>query len=174
MTDTSKPRPRRVRKPLSAERLREVLHYEPTTGVFTWIGPAHPRRRPGDIIGATGKGSGRGHRVVQIDYSPYYVHRLAWLYMTGEWPPDEVDHINNDPTDNRWVNLRAATHEENIFNTWRGPPSKAGVRQRRERWCVIVQAFGGAWRGSFDTKDEAIAARRKVVAKLHGAFAKLD
>lgn len=172
MTPTPKPRPLRRRKPLSAEKLRQFLKYDPATGQFTWVGPAHPRRRPGDIVGGWGRGSGRGHRTVQIENSPYYLHRLAWLWMTGEWPEHEIDHINGNPTDNRWANLRQATHQENVFNTWRaaGASGEVGVTRRREVWCAQVGAFGGMWTGRFKTKDEAVAARKIVAQRLHGEF----
>jgi hypothetical protein len=130
---------------LTAARLRELVHYEPETGVFTWL------RRPlqlfdGDLRRSSvwnaryagrvaGGGSKVGYTTIHIIDRAYWAHRLAWLYMTGAWPPDEIDHINMVKTDNRWGNLRAADRATNAQNI-RVAPRKAsdlplGVRFKR-------------------------------------------
>src|SRR6266850_3791104 len=97
---------------ITAERLHEVLHYEPSTGILRW------KITAGGAV--TGKVAGnvtiRGYRLVSIDGQRYMSHRLAWLYMTGSWPKEEIDHRNGMGSDNAWNNLREATHSENMQN----------------------------------------------------------
>jgi hypothetical protein len=86
---------------LTAERLRELLNYDPDTGVFTWrVRPVHSHR-VGDIAGSVR--TTRGYRLIGVAGRVYKAHRLAWLYMMGEWPKDQIDHINRDPSDNRFL-----------------------------------------------------------------------
>jgi hypothetical protein len=93
------------RSVLTVARLREVLHYEPETGKMAWIKP-----RPGvsfKKIGHRGKRrDGSIYVFVQIDNVKYSASRIAWMYMTGELPPKNVDHINGNSEDNSWKNLR--------------------------------------------------------------------
>ena len=89
-----------MRDDLTAETLRQILHYNPDTGVFTWI------RKPryagsGEQAGSY---STKGYRRVKIGVTSYRAHRLAWFYMTGQWPVDQIDHINGIPDDNRFSN----------------------------------------------------------------------
>lgn len=97
--------------PLTAERLRELLHYDADTGVFTRL-----VSRKGFRAGGVAGSDNNGYRIIVIDYKMYRSHRLAWLYMTGEWPRNDVDHINGTRNDNRFANLREATRSENMQN----------------------------------------------------------
>jgi len=99
---------------VTAERLREVLNYNPETGVFTWRVKPSQNVRVGDVTGCPRKGY--GYLEIVLGYHLYPAHRLAWLYMTGEWPKADIDHINHDPGDNRWSNLRDATQSQNNMN----------------------------------------------------------
>ena len=92
---------------LTAARLRKMLHYDPETGVFTrlWTG------------NVTGCPDAKGYLRIAADGRSYRAHRLAVLYMTGAWPSEQIDHINQVRTDNRWSNLRPATNGENGANT---------------------------------------------------------
>ncbi len=98
---------------LTAARLREVLHYDPATGIFTWVRPTGRRAKIGD---AAGSAEGRGYWAIRIDCERYKAHRLAWLYQYGEWPLGDLDHINGDKRDNRIANLREASRSTNIQN----------------------------------------------------------
>lgn len=95
-----------AKKDLTAERLREILDYNPVTGIFTWI--------------KSGKVSGHhrsdGYFDIRVDDCLFRAHRLAWLYMTGAWPNNLIDHRDRDPSNTRWANLRQATHSENHQN----------------------------------------------------------
>jgi HNH endonuclease len=90
---------------LTAKRLRKVLSYAPTTGIFRWKVNASSRASVGAIAGAK---NGRGYHQIRIGGRPYSASRLAWLYMTGKWPNSEISYINGKPSDTRWVNLREA------------------------------------------------------------------
>ena len=101
-------RPQDVGLP-SYARLREVLRYDPETGVFTWIAGIRQNRVAGTV--AT-----RGYIQIKVDGVAILAHRLAWFYMTRAWPVYPLDHKNGVTGDNRWQNLRRATHSENSFN----------------------------------------------------------
>jgi hypothetical protein len=97
---------------VTADRLRELIDYDPGTGAITRRG-GQRGARPGRQVTATNES---GYLVVNIDGRVYRGHRLAWLWMTGGWPPAQIDHRNGDPGDNRWSNLRAATPTQNAQN----------------------------------------------------------
>lgn len=88
---------------LTQEELKAELHYNPDTGVFTRLKKSIHNAGSGTVSKHT------GYRAVGVKGKQIYAHRLAFLYMTGVWPKHQVDHINGDRDDNRWVNLRDAT-----------------------------------------------------------------
>lgn len=100
---------------ITVARLRELLHYEPETGIFKRAIAVGSRgcHRAGEIVGTP---CGKGHLSVELDGRAYYLHRLAVLYMTGAWPAAEVDHRDTEPTNNRWLNLRDVSHQVNTQN----------------------------------------------------------
>lgn len=98
---------------LTAQRLREVLHYDPTTGVFTRKVTTAANALQGNIAGTTNRD---GRKYICVDKKRYAAHRLAWLYVTGEWPKHQIDHINGNHSDNRLENLRDVTCSINNEN----------------------------------------------------------
>ena len=154
---------------LTASRLKELLHYDQETGVFTWREPASGRKNP-----AAARGDKHGYRRIRIDGCLYYAHRLAWLYVYGEWPSTGLDHINGDPSDNRIVNLRQATQAQNARNVWR--PSRSlprGVYALGRRYEAKISAGGKRYYlGLFKTPQEASEAYTKAARELHGEFSK--
>ncbi len=88
---------------LTAERLREVLRYDPETGEFTRIVTLSSRARTGQVVGSP---DANGYLRVMLDGRSYLLHRLAVLYITGQWPQGEVDHRNGNVACNAWSNLR--------------------------------------------------------------------
>lgn len=99
---------------LTFARLREVLHYDPDTGIFTCITARGSRSKIGDQVGSVSR---YGYLMIVIDWQRYYAHRLAWFYVHGEWPVGDVDHIDRNRANNRISNLRHATRRENRLNT---------------------------------------------------------
>ena len=108
---------------LTQERLKEVLHYDPETGIFAWQVQTG-RSRLDSPAGYTRRD---GYRQIKVDKRVYLAHRLAWLFMMGAWPSEEVDHINCNKVDNRWTNLRPATRGQNNANS-RARRSKSGIK----------------------------------------------
>src|SRR3954471_7787062 len=99
---------------LSQSQLKDVLDYNPDTGIFTWKTregdnyKSWNKKYPGKRAGA--KLTRIRYRTISINKTAYYEHRLAYLYMVGRWPDDVIDHINHIEDDNRWCNLRPAKH----------------------------------------------------------------
>ena len=120
---------------IQPNEISEFLHYDEGTGVFTW--KTRDRiyftsanqwknwngRYPGSVAGTIGK---KGYRTIAILDRLYRAHRLAWAYMTEEWPLNQIDHINGDRDDNRLVNLRPVTNEINGRNLSLQARSKSG------------------------------------------------
>jgi len=110
----------REKTPLTAELLRKSLHYDPATGVFTRQVDRGGRGGRAGAIAGTPDGLGRIN--ISIHSVLYKAHRLAWLYMTGEWPLHPVAHLNHDLSDNRWENLRMfACNKERTQHLKRSP-----------------------------------------------------
>ena len=98
---------------LSQKELKKYLYYSPSTGDFVWV-KGRGSARIGSIAGFIEKE--HGYRIIRIFKRNYRASRLAWFYMTGEWPKDQVDHWNRKRADNRWKNLRPATESQNHAN----------------------------------------------------------
>ena len=157
---------------LTAERLRELLLYNPGTGIFRW----RVRRGMARAGSIAGRPSGDGHIQISVDGRRYGAHRLAWLYVHGRWPEHLIDHINGVRDDNRIANLRDATHEENARNCARYRSSRSCIkgvtfRASHGRWRATIR-IGGAPRhlGYFDTAEEAAAAYATAAAQAFGEF----
>lgn len=158
---------------VTVERVRESLRYSPIVGVFEWK-KAGRKVRVGGLAGAVVKSS--GYVRIVLDGKPYPAHRLAWLYMTGEWPAHEVDHIDGDRSNNAWNNLRMATANTNGWNKRVMKTNRSGIKgltQHPEtgRWQARFEADGKVWSAMFATKEEAEAEMRKKREEVHGEFA---
>ena len=99
---------------LTADRLRELLHYDPDTGVFTRRVATAPCVRIGDIAGCFDNSN--GYLKIGVDGRQRYAHRLAWLYANGTFPVFDIDHLNGIRTDNTLLNLRDVPRKQNIEN----------------------------------------------------------
>lgn len=165
---------------LTADFVRSILDFDPATGIFRWrYNPNNPQawntRRAGQIAG--GRGSRYGAvAIIRIAGPSYVAHRLAWLITHGEWPMDEIDHINGDPLDNRLVNLRIVTHSQNQFNKAKQSNNTTGYvgvvhrprTQRSDLWEARISKDGKiVWQAYFTNPQEAAAARRKAVKMIH-------
>jgi len=154
---------------LTAERLRELLDYDPETGVFT--------RRVRRTSGGTGWPDKVGYLYLMVDGKTYAAHRLAWLFMTGEWPTGELDHLDGNKACNAFANLREATRQTNMQNEVRARKSnKSGLmgvhfRKDRGKWVSAIRINGRARRlGQFDSPEEAHAAYVEAKRIHHAGF----
>lgn len=143
----------------SAEYVRKLLRYDPLSGLWTW-----QVRRSGVCLGQrAGTPNAEGRIQIRIDGVKHYSARLAWLYMTGEWPVDVVDHKNRINNDDRWENLRPATRSENCVNAVRQRPKRPdlplGVTAHPGGYAAKISLNGTRKHlGLFKTPEEAGAA----------------
>lgn len=157
---------------LNQEELKELLHYDPDTGIFTWLKPSQGRRK-NRIAGCL---NNNGYRVIRINKKLYLAHRLSWLYMTGEFPINEIDHKNMNKNDNRWDNLRKATHSQNQMNSKKYKNCKSGFKgvcwhKRDKKWEASIKKNGiQKHLGYFNTPEEASEVYKKAAKKIHGDF----
>ncbi len=166
---------------LTARRLRELLDYDPKTGVFRW-----KHRQDGLVqwnarfVGkvAGGIDPDTGYWQIRIDDKLYYAHRLAWLYVYGRWPRSLIDHSNRDQIDNRIIKLREATKSQNVMNGKLRIDNSSGhtgvyYSKRLGKWTAEIHAKKKRHRlGWFGSLDDAVAARRIAAKKYHGNFAR--
>ena len=163
-----------LRKRVTQERLREVLNYDPETGVFTWRVPRQGTGGVGSVAGRVNPGN--GYIDICIDYRRYLGHRLAWLYMTGEWPTNDVDHKDRIRTNNAWSNLRAATRAQNLANAGKRRGSKTpykGIQKAgKSGWQALITVRGvRRCLGTYRTPEQAAEAYKAASIKFNGEFA---
>lgn len=157
---------------MNINRLKELLTYNPETGIFTWN--LYKRCvKKGDIAGSL---SGK-YIKIGLDSKSYNAHRLAWLYVYGELPK-YIDHINGNPADNRICNLRAATANENSKNSKKPSSNTSGIKgvnfdKHHNQWRAELYSSGKRvflkYFKALDDAAEAIKEARKI---YHGEFAR--
>jgi hypothetical protein len=147
---------------LTQSRLREVLQYYPSTGVFRWRITRGPKAPEGAKAGTA---QNRGYVAIMVDQQLYLAHRLAWLYTHGDWPVGTIDHKNGIRTDNRIRNLRDVSLQANLHNqTAAYQSNKTGLRgvsfePRSNKWYSRIRVNGkNLMLGYFRTAEEAHAA----------------
>lgn len=129
---------------LTSDTLRECVVYDPSTGIFTWRPdrPSHHfKNKHGMAIWKSryaGKRAGKsghtnGYRRIALWGKDYYAHRLVFLYMTGKWPAEEVDHLDGDRLNNRWDNLIETNRKGNCVNKSMSSINKSGCNG--VSWC---------------------------------------
>lgn len=166
MSDQIVPRPE-----LTAEYLRSVLHYDQETGIFTRKVSTSNSVKAGDVAGCPG---GDGYLQITVCSRKYQAHRLAWLYIHGSWPKDQLDHVNRVRTDNRISNLREVTNKQNMQNAGKrsdntsGHPGVSWHKQRSKWRAQIEHNQKRIHLGYFTDIEDAIAAR-KAAEKLYWA-----
>lgn len=151
--------------------LKSRLHYSPEKGIFIWI----KHRKSTEIGKVAGTITDSAVRI-HINGKGYKAHRLAWLYMTGEWPCDLIDHKNLNPKDNRWGNLRLANHSKNGMNTGVRSDNTSGYKgvawdARAGKWRADIKLSGKRKHlGMFATPGVAHEAYKLAVDKFFGEF----
>lgn len=146
---------------VTSKRLKEVLHYDPVMGLFTWL------KHRGRVTSGTIAGNlshPRGYVTIQVDGQRYLAHRLAWLYVYGKWPKEELDHIDGNTEFNAIKNLREATRSENCQNNKKA----VGVRFTKGKWqAEIMINYEYKYLGRYMTYEEARAAYLAAKKEFH-------
>lgn len=143
---------------ITQKELKEILAYDAGTGDFTWIVSPSNRVKIGSSAGSD---TGTGYLRIRISGKDYKAHRLAFLFVEGCLPKDQVDHINRVRNDNRWMNLRHATAAENSTNKSENASNakaKGGIfwLSKRKRWQARIRIAGRVVHlGAFRTKESA-------------------
>ncbi len=158
---------------ITQQELESLLNYDPDTGTFIWIKSIKGTK---GIFSEAGTITSRGYRDVCINGKKYGLHRLAFLYMTGDIPPT-IDHINGIKDDNRWCNLRPSSVRENSFN-YKGTGSKSKYKnvyydpRGKKKWFVRITDSEGfkISLGYFETPEEANEVACVAREKYHGEF----
>lgn len=156
---------------ISQEHLKSILHYDPETGIWTWLVDQKANKLKNKTF------IRNKYIRIQVDYKSYYAHRLAFLYMTGKFPEKDVDHINRIKDDNRWINLREANRSQNKGNIdipKNNTSGHKGVTYRKEEnlWTSSIMVEGSRkYLGYFPTKELAAKAYNKAALEYFGEFA---
>jgi hypothetical protein len=156
---------------ITHEELKERLEYNPETGIFTWKRKTNRKSEIGSPAGSLIK----GYIQIEMDRVSYRAHRLAWFWMTGQWPRRILDHKNRIRNDNRWENLREVTNSQNGQNAKTNIRNVSGTKgvcrhKHRGTWEAKVTINGRSFRQYFQTKEEAEEAVKIKRAELHGEF----
>jgi hypothetical protein len=155
---------------LTQEELKKYVTYDPVDGLFRSTGVKYSNKNPGDIVGTTHKT--KGYLYISVKGKTYRAHRLAFLFMLGKFPENQVDHINQVKGDNRWSNLRdvsAAVNSQNrpLFRT--NTSGQKGVIWNKQvsKWqvqCVVnrITIYGGL----YEDRDAAITKAISIYSEL--------
>lgn len=166
----------------TAEYIRSILDYDPETGVFRWKHRTDVsskggwnRKYAGKITGCLDKST--GYVVIIINYKKYYAHILAWVFVTGEWPDNEIDHKDKVRSNNIFLNLRPATNSQQRMNSKLRSDNTSGIkgvswRKDTKKWCVQIWVNNKKYnKGSYSTIEEAKAVYEEAAKQFHGEFA---
>ena len=170
--------------------IKELLTYDPDTGDFRWLirsphmfsnskGYAERSRKTWNVNFA-GKSAGtvdkEGYILIVINYVSYKAHHIAWCYMTGEWPKDQIDHKDTDEGNNRWLNLREANNSQNHANINVPITNKLGVKGvsvcGRGFQARIKKKGKTIYLGWFTTKEAASIKYQEAAQEIYGEFAR--
>jgi len=160
---------------LTQSQLKEILDYDASTGLFVWKKRLSCRIRIGDIAKSP---TDKGYIRIGINGTRYVAHRLVFLWMTGINPPEQVDHINGNRSDNRFCNLRLATNRENSYNNRKRNSNTSGYKgvsfvPHIKKWHAYVDNKDGRHLvGYFSELSDAAIAVKSAREKLHGEFAR--
>lgn len=160
--------------PMSQELAKILWTYDPETGDFRWNKKPRYQTEAGDIAGSIHPIF--KYKTIIFAGKHYRAHRLAFLYMIGHWPPDKIDHINCDASDNRWSNLRPATQTQNHGNRRRASNNTSGYKgvsqdKRTGRFYAYLQINHKCRNlGGYDTAEEAKAVYDREAKIAFGEF----
>jgi hypothetical protein len=155
---------------MNQEYIKSLFTYDKETGDFRWKVARGRNVKVGQLAGSY---NGNGYFAVKIDYKNYLVHRLIWLYETGEMPKTCIDHMNRIKNDNRFCNLREASYSDNCQNIDIPKHNRSGHIgvswfKKRNAWTVYVKVNKkNKWLGNYKDLDKAIEARRAGERKYY-------
>lgn len=157
-------------KTIDIKRLRALLSYDRTTGVFCWK-TKRVGSRVGDVAGSNAPG---GYRKITLDGQSFFEHRLVWAHVHGVWPESQIDHINGVTNDNRLSNLRLATQNENKQNQRRAMKNNSSgllgvsIDASRQQWkASIAVNKRRIYLGRYDSPQSAHKAYLVAKARFH-------
>ena len=153
---------------ITQEQLKELLDYDPDTGVFILKKATSIRNRckVGEQVGCVQKMGESKYLTLRINYKLYLLHRLAWLYVYGHFPESEIEHINSDGTDNRMCNLQEASHSTNHKNIFMPKNNTSGIigvhwDKAKRKWVASIKSDGVRMSlGVFQNLFDAACARK--------------
>lgn len=158
---------------LTQDRLNERLSYDPETGIFVW-----KTTRKSCVAGTkAGCVMAKGYIAICVDYHHYLAHRLVFLWETGEFPNGQVDHIDQNRSNNKRNNLRIVLPFENSWNSKIGKYNTSGIKgvswsKSSNKWSVCLKVRNKKIHiGLFTDKEEAGKAAREARTRLHGEYA---
>ena len=158
---------------ITQSQLKELLDYNPDTGIFTWKIKQCSKINIGDVAGT------KNNKYIQIaiNFKKYYAHRLAWLYMHGKYPENEIDHINRNKKDNRFCNLRDVNRSQNLWNTNAQSTNKSKYKNiclcsRTKLWRVVITKNKKYIANDyFKNKEDAVKYANKIRSEHFGEYA---
>lgn len=178
---------RKTSKDVDLEYIKSRIDYNPDTGEFVWkerTRKEYPhdnfrttwnKKHAGKVVGHVMK---NGYRDISVDHMRFTAHRLAWFFVTGYFPKEDIDHVNRDRDDNRFCNLREATRSQNLRNASLRSDNKSGVKgvsfdKKSGRWSVRMWNNDRIYQylGAYDTLDEAKDVAERKRREFHGDFA---
>lgn len=154
--------------PLPSQReLRSNLDYDPRTGLL--------RRKKSQAV--AGSVTAKGYIRLKLGNKPYLAHRVIWKWVTGDEPPEQIDHIDLNKANNAWLNLRPATNSQNHMNRKpigsHGLPKGISFHKRIGLYQARIKKDGVRWHlGYFDNLPDAVTAYRNQAAIMFGVFAR--
>lgn len=155
---------------ITQEALKSILEYDQNTGVFKWIKRLSKRVHVGDIAGHL---VDDGYVLIGIGRSVYRAHILAWLYVHGEYPNSQIDHINQNKQDNRILNLRLVSKKQNMENRGSQKNNTTGFKgvswhKQRKKFVAWIKHNGKQrYLGIYASAEQAYSAYQKAAAELH-------
>lgn len=154
---------------ITLEYLKSILDYNPDTGIFIW--KVNGNNQFVKIGGVAGHMRKNGYIVIRINKKNYRGHRLAWMYIYGEFPSEQIDHINHNRADNRISNLRLASNQENQRNASKRKDNTSGIcgiswAKRQNKWRADIKVNQKQINlGYFADINQAIEARKNANIK---------
>ena len=160
---------------MKQDELKALLHYDPPTGMFRWRYARRNKSLPWDVAGSVLK---QGYVQITVNGERHVAHRLAWIYMTGKEPPEQIDHIDLDKSNNSWCNLRAADNTTNHWNEAIRSTNKSGHKgvwwhRQSGKWEAAVRVNGKQHTvGRYERIEDAVKAVKQYREQHHGEYAR--